>query len=121
MATLTIRNVPEDVVARLKKVAANKGHSMEQEVRELLRTRFPVGDEVLEPSSHSTDETDTRPKRIAANGDGSSDQEAMELLKSLYPARAEALERVRENWKNLPPVSVEDVDKWIAETWEHPV
>ena len=77
MATLTIRNVPEDVVARLKKVAANKGHSVEQELRELLRTRFP--------------------------------------------ARAEALERVRENWKNLPPVSVENVDKWIAETWEHPV
>lgn len=110
MATLTIRNVPEDVVARLEKVAANKGRSMEQEVRELLRTRFPV-----------RDEPDTRPKRTAANGDGSTDQEAMELLKSRYPARAEALERVRENWKNLPPVSVEDVDKWIAETWEHPV
>ena len=121
MATLTIRNVPEDVVARLKKVAANKGHSMEQELRELLRTRFPARAEALEPSSHTTDELDTHPKRTVANGDGSTDQEAMELLKSLYPARAEALERVRENWKNLPPVSVEDVDKWIAETWEHPV
>ena len=41
MATLTIRNVPEDVVARLKKVAANNGHSMEQELRELLKTRYP--------------------------------------------------------------------------------
>ena len=121
MATLTIRDVPDDVVARLKKVAAHKGYSMEQEVRELLRTRFPARDEVLEPSSHTTDEPDTRPKRTVANGDGSTDQEAMEILKSLYPARAEALERVRENWKNLPPVSVENVDKWIAETWEHPV
>lgn len=41
MATLTIRNVPDDVVTRLKKVAANKGHSMEQELRELLKTRYP--------------------------------------------------------------------------------
>ena len=77
MATLTIRNVPEDVVARLKKVAANKGLSMEQELRELLKTR--------------------------------------------YPSRAEVLDRVRENWKTLPPVSAEEVDKWIAATWEHPV
>lgn len=66
-------------------------------------------------------ERDTRPKRVAVNSGGSTDQEAMDLLKSLYPARAEALERVRENWKNLPPVSAENVDKWIAETWEHPV
>lgn len=121
MATLTIRNVPDEVVVRLKKVAANKGHSMEQELRELLKTRFPARDEVLQPSSHTTDEPDMGPKRTATNSDGSTDQEAMELLKSLYPARAEVLERVRENWKNLPPVSVEDVDKWIAETWEHPV
>ena len=41
MPTLTIRNVPEDVVARLKKVAANNGRSMEQEIRELLKTRYP--------------------------------------------------------------------------------
>lgn len=48
MATLTIRNVPEDVVARLKRVAANKGHSMEQELRELLKTRYPARAEVLD-------------------------------------------------------------------------
>ena len=41
MPTLTIRNVPEDVVARLKRAAANNGRSMEQEVRELLNTRYP--------------------------------------------------------------------------------
>ena len=40
MATLTIRNVPEDVVARLKKAAARKDRSMEQEVRELLKIRY---------------------------------------------------------------------------------
>ena len=77
MATLTIRNVPDEVVARLKKVAANKGHSMEQELRELLKTR--------------------------------------------YPARAEVLDRVEENWKNLPPVSAEEIDQWIAEARNHPV
>ena len=48
MATLTIRNVPDEVVARLKKVAANKGHSMEQELRELLKTRYPARAEVLD-------------------------------------------------------------------------
>ena len=48
MATLTIRNVPDEVVARLKKVAANKGHSMEQELRELLKTRYPSRGEVLD-------------------------------------------------------------------------
>ena len=77
MATLTIRNVPDEVVARLKKVAANKGHSMEQELRELLKTR--------------------------------------------YPSRAEVLDRVEENWKNLPPVSAEEIDQWIAEARNHPV
>ena len=77
MATLTIRNVPDEVVARLKKVAANKGHSMEQELRELLKTR--------------------------------------------YPTRAEVLDRVEENWKNLPPVSAEEIDQWIAEARNHPV
>ena len=40
MATLTIRNVPEDLVARLKRAAADNGRSMEQEVRELLKTRY---------------------------------------------------------------------------------
>ena len=77
MATLTIRNVPDEVVARLKKVAANKGHSMEQELRELLKTR--------------------------------------------YPSRGEVLDRVEENWKNLPPVSAEEIDQWIAEARNHPV
>ena len=48
MVTITIRNVPEDVVARLKKVAANNGRSMEQELRELLKTKYPSRAEVLD-------------------------------------------------------------------------
>jgi hypothetical protein len=52
VATLTIRNVPDDVVERLKARAKNKGHSMEQEVRELLSEqylrRLAVLDEIKE-------------------------------------------------------------------------
>lgn len=48
MPTLTIRNVPEEVVQRLKDVAKHKGHSMEQEVRDLLVSRYTTRREVLE-------------------------------------------------------------------------
>ena len=48
MATLTIRRVPDTVVERLKAVARSKGHSMEQEVRELLEERYATRAEVLE-------------------------------------------------------------------------
>ncbi len=37
MATLTIRNLDEDVKARLRIEAAQHGHSMEEEVRSILR------------------------------------------------------------------------------------
>jgi len=47
MATLTIRNLPDDVVKRLKEVAARNKRSMEQEVRELLQERFATRVEVL--------------------------------------------------------------------------
>lgn len=40
MSTLTIRNVPEESLKRLKKVAAQKGCSMEQELRELIASRY---------------------------------------------------------------------------------
>ena len=40
MATLTIRNVPEEVVDRIKRLAEQKGISMEQEVRDLLQIRY---------------------------------------------------------------------------------
>ncbi len=36
MPTLTIRNVPQRTVKSLKALARRNGHSMEQEVRELL-------------------------------------------------------------------------------------
>ena len=38
MSTLTIRNLGEDVKARLRRRAADNGRSMEEEVRDILRT-----------------------------------------------------------------------------------
>ncbi len=46
MATLTIRNVADDVVGRLKESAARNRRSMEQEVRELLSQRFASREEL---------------------------------------------------------------------------
>lgn len=47
MATLTIRNLPDDLVDRLKETAARHGRSMEQEVRLLLQTRYTERSELL--------------------------------------------------------------------------
>jgi plasmid stability protein len=46
MATLTIRHIPEAIIERLKAIAKRKGHSMEQEVRELLATRYAARNEI---------------------------------------------------------------------------
>lgn len=48
MATLTVRNIPKEVVARLKQIAAENGRSMEGEVRQLLEERYARRDQVLE-------------------------------------------------------------------------
>ncbi len=37
MAQFVVRNIEEDVKARLKRRADNRGHSMEAEIREILR------------------------------------------------------------------------------------
>ena len=47
MPTLTIRNLPDELVDRLKKTAASHGRSMEQEVRLLLQTRYAERSELL--------------------------------------------------------------------------
>ncbi len=47
MATLTIRNLPDDLVKRLKAVAERNGRSMEQEVRELLQQRYMKREDLL--------------------------------------------------------------------------
>ena len=48
MATLTIRNLPSDVVERLKQHARQNGRSMEQEVRDILSHRFASRNEILD-------------------------------------------------------------------------
>jgi len=47
MGTLTIRNLPDDLVGRVKASAASHGRSMEQELRDLLQTRYAPRSEVL--------------------------------------------------------------------------
>jgi len=47
MATLTIRNLPPEVVKRLKERAKRNGRSMEQEAREILGQRLASRSELL--------------------------------------------------------------------------
>ena len=47
MATITVRDLQEDLVERLKEAAAAHGRSMEQEVRELLESRYAPRHEVI--------------------------------------------------------------------------
>ena len=48
MATITIRNLPDDLVERIKLLAKEKGVSMEQEIRDLLQARYVNRREVIE-------------------------------------------------------------------------
>lgn len=46
MATLTVRNIDDDLKARLRVQAAQHGRSMEAEVREILREGIKNGENV---------------------------------------------------------------------------
>jgi len=48
MASITIRNLPEDMIKRLKSAAKRSGRSMEQEIRVLLEQRYRKKDVILE-------------------------------------------------------------------------
>ncbi len=48
MPTITIRNLPTEVVARLKICARLQGHSMEQEARDILTRRLASREAVLD-------------------------------------------------------------------------
>ncbi len=48
MSTITVRNLPNDLVERIKAAAGKNGRSMEQEVRELLIHRYMPKDELLQ-------------------------------------------------------------------------
>lgn len=47
MGTLTIRNLPNELIGRIKQSAQHKGVSMEQEVRELLQSRYASRKSIL--------------------------------------------------------------------------
>ncbi len=66
MATITIRNLPDNLVARIKQQASEKGVSMEQEIRDLLQHRYVSRREVIE--------------RIRQRGETLPSQSAAELL-----------------------------------------
>jgi plasmid stability protein len=48
MPTLTIRNLPPDVVERMKRHAKENGRSMEQEARDALSERFTSRNAILD-------------------------------------------------------------------------
>lgn len=48
MAQFTVRNIEEDVKSRLKRRAARNGLSMEEEVRQILRTAVKGGNRPAE-------------------------------------------------------------------------
>ena len=47
MATITIRNLPDELVERIKLLAKEKGVSMEQEIRDLLQARYVNRREII--------------------------------------------------------------------------
>jgi antitoxin FitA len=48
VASVTIRRLPDDLVARIKAAAAAHGHSLEQELRDTLAARYATRREILD-------------------------------------------------------------------------
>ena len=48
MATITVRNLSPRLVTRIKTRAQDQGHSMEQEIRQVLEERYPERSQLLE-------------------------------------------------------------------------
>ena len=48
MASVTIRRLPDDLLARIKAAAAAHGCSLEQELRDTLAARYAARQEVLD-------------------------------------------------------------------------
>jgi plasmid stability protein len=68
MATLTIRNVPQRIVRSLKALARRNGHSMEQEVRDLLETSVNERAAVLDEIEAGWDTQSRRPGATEVDG-----------------------------------------------------
>jgi plasmid stability protein len=56
MATLTLQNVPENLVERIQSTADHNRRSMEQELRALIESRFARKEKVSARSDGSKDE-----------------------------------------------------------------
>ena len=68
MAQVLIRNLPNDVVERLKERAAGKGRSLEQELREIVITAAPLSTaERVAIINHFQALSKRRPKRDATD------------------------------------------------------
>jgi hypothetical protein len=48
MANLTIHDLPDDLLQRIETVAATKGHTIEQEVLEMLEVRFAARSRIIQ-------------------------------------------------------------------------
>lgn len=48
MSTITIRNLPEEIVERMKSSASKHGVSMEKEIRDTLKTHYMIKEEVVQ-------------------------------------------------------------------------
>ncbi|MBN2440344.1 MAG: hypothetical protein JXJ04_03335 [Spirochaetales bacterium] len=59
MATITIRNLPEDLVKTIKSTAKKHGVSMEHEIRELLKSMFMQKKELLDLIRSQWDDSTT--------------------------------------------------------------
>jgi plasmid stability protein len=68
MAQVLIRNLSNDVVERLKRRAEVKGHSLEQELREIVTAAAPLsGRERVAIIDHFQALANRRPKRDATD------------------------------------------------------
>ena len=59
MAAITIRNISEELVDRIKFLVEQKGVSMEQEVRDLLQIRYGQRSKVIERIQHRAESLPT--------------------------------------------------------------
>lgn len=67
MATLTIRNLPPEVVKRLKERAKRNGRSMEQEAREILGQRLAARNDLLSEMRARWNDIPTSPPASAVD------------------------------------------------------
>ena len=54
VVTLTIRNVPDERIARIKRAATRNGRTVEEEVRELLITQYSCKEAATDSTPHGT-------------------------------------------------------------------